>query len=225
MQAFGSVAAIFGAIWIARTDERRRQIESLAVAEITAVETLGLLGTVFGCLGACSDAMSATDVSTAEFRSRRHDLDELVLPNSEDIRRLVPIGNEVAIDLIQIVTEISTAKVLLERAGREEMPLENRRLYAASLHRVVMNLPMHVSKSRVALIKFLQSRGHSVISDQAIANAGFRVPNTTSFQISYQIRLAFRCALTRIKTLLTGAPCAKPRPEESARNPPPVPPP
>ena len=166
MQAFGSVAAILGAVWIARADERRRQVESLAVAEITAVEILGRLGAVHGCVSACIDAMSLPDIPTAEFELRRKDLDELSLPTIEGVQRLVPIGHDVAVNLAQIITVLGSARIILERGGRKGLPPEARQLRAKGVRKLIEEIPNRVTASRKALIRFLKSRGHEVIEDE-----------------------------------------------------------
>lgn len=165
MQAIGSIAAIVGAVWVARTEERRRNAEAVQRAELAGIAILTRLSGLVGLSEAVIESLRVADVPTEEFVLRRDDLAALNTPSATEIERLIPVPGDVAVDLIQVHGELQMIQTLFYRACRADAPLDDRKRRAKAIAELFSNVLARTIKARAALIKFLRMRGHSVIEE------------------------------------------------------------
>lgn len=163
VQAVGSVAAIFGVIWLARADQRRIEDERLILAEVTAANIVYPLGALKGCMGALATAMSKDAIDQSEFATRRKDIENLYLPDIEQISKLIAIGGDVSIDISHVVMTARLAESLCERCSRTAMSVEQRKAQGKELAKLVSDVPTRIDNAREKLLKFLVERGHTVV--------------------------------------------------------------
>lgn len=134
VQAVGSVAAIYGAVWIAQRGEREKRREQIAAAEITAAVVRLQLHEIVGALrktSASADQFIRDErrsaLTKSEFLSLR---DEHYIPNmavaaaptEDQLLRLVPIRGDVSQDILRCMESVRACKRYLDSCCRGAPP-------------------------------------------------------------------------------------------------------
>jgi len=114
-QAIGTVAALFGVLWIAHADERRRREEQLANAAVTAAILLRVMPELIGVVTVTIDRLRRIRPDQgmhARMEVLCASLDNAPLPSEEQMLRVIPISAALGQTLAHAVGQVTQAQAV-----------------------------------------------------------------------------------------------------------------
>lgn len=163
VQAWGSIGAIVAAIFVSRSDVRRRQKEDLVVAELTAAKVtrmLGFLGTAVQSANAWFTSMRDTGGPEARFQDFQRIFAEASIPSEADLRALAAIPGHASHHLVDALQLLEAVNMQLNLAVpiTSKWSADQRKAAAGRLVRTLTPALNSIQQCESALDKFLEGR-------------------------------------------------------------------
>lgn len=115
-QAIGTVAALFGVLWVAHADARRQRDEKLARAAVTVAVLKSTLPYVTRTMNSAARILREPS-SDVELRplllELRKAFDDMPIPTEEQMLRLVPVGAQFSAKFAQAIAYTMQVQVMI----------------------------------------------------------------------------------------------------------------